>query len=998
MTTSVAVDPTSPVGLGVVRADGVRYDFDDDGRVVRIGASEADALRLEWATDRVVLDAGHRRITVALVDGLVRSVHGEGHDLEYHHDQQRRLVSVTSAATPTMPARVRGYRHDDVRIVGILRGDREMVTNGYDDRGRLVVQHDVTGARWRFEYDDDVTTMIDPLGRRWVDTYADGVLVAREDPDGHLLAIDRDRDGAVIGATLDGASVLGDVGRQPSHTVAAEHDALGRPTGLVGRLPFQISWGSDDRWSRIASPDGPGQVALERGAGNLAMTVGGEELLAATESAPGTWNVVRHDGARTELELDDFERPVRLVATDGTVTTWDWGHGLRLRRRVGPDGVSTFTQDAGGVLTGLSLADGRRISLERDGLDRVSASDLGGGRITFDRDAAGRIVTLGGAADVTIDRDDRGRPTEVRDAAGLTTWTWQDDSVVQTSPVGPTVMHAADGSSVLVDDTDVAACRPVRGAEVRADGVGGELVTALSEDGLALRADLIGGVQLSTQVTAFGRDRLLRWQQGDTVLREEILDRDRGGRLLGRSVDDVVETFAHDTADRLTAWTRPDTTVTWAWDDAGRLLRREGDTTRTLTHDDHGRVASVADGDSTRRVTHDASARRVTDGSWTFAYDAANFLVGATDGRVALTHTVDVTGLRVRTTSRVDGAVTQDVVWVWDRSFEVPRLAAAHDLVSGRREFVRRLGDGTAVAIIDPDVSSRSRLIVSDTVGTAMKVVALDGSRESVADLDPFGDGSVAGFDDDLITFGLAGGLADRRTGHVHFQARDYDPTTTAFLTPDPRQTPAGGVPRDPYSYCFGQPTDLVDRDGNWPNPFSAIGNAIGGVGDFVVDNLDTIGAVAGIVGAVLVVVGTGGTALPLVLGAVSVAASSVSMVENIQDGNTAGAILDGVSVVAGVVGLAGVTRLAGGALGVADDLAAEGVGLIQAGDEFISLGMSADEAASLVDDGFDLLAQAQDIRLAVQTADRLVGAAAAGVGGGFGVAHFLPDGTMCVP
>jgi hypothetical protein len=62
-------------------------------------------------------------------------------------------------------------------------------------------------------------------------------------------------------------------------------------------------------------------------------------------------------------------------------------------------------------------------------------------------------------------------------------------------------------------------------------------------------------------------------------------------------------------------------------------------------------------------------------------------------------------------------------------------------------------------------------------------------------------------------------------TGLVRFGARDYDPETGAFITPDPSGF-AGGL--NLYQYAAGDPINLVDITGH--NPLAAGGAAIGGV------------------------------------------------------------------------------------------------------------------------------------------------------------------------
>jgi RHS repeat-associated protein len=98
--------------------------------------------------------------------------------------------------------------------------------------------------------------------------------------------------------------------------------------------------------------------------------------------------------------------------------------------------------------------------------------------------------------------------------------------------------------------------------------------------------------------------------------------------------------------------------------------------------------------------------------------------------------------------------------------------------------------------------------IISDQVGSVRLVVnAATGAVVQRLDYDVFG--NVTGdTNPGFQPFGYAGGLYDRRTGLVHFGARDYDPHTGRWTTKDPIGF-AGGA--NLYAYVGDNPVLFTD-------------------------------------------------------------------------------------------------------------------------------------------------------------------------------------------
>lgn len=120
---------------------------------------------------------------------------------------------------------------------------------------------------------------------------------------------------------------------------------------------------------------------------------------------------------------------------------------------------------------------------------------------------------------------------------------------------------------------------------------------------------------------------------------------------------------------------------------------------------------------------------------------------------------------------------------------------------------------------------------------------------------------------------GAYGKVTNTASGITHMGARPYQASTGRFTQPDPIQ---GGCANQ-YTYAFGDPLsnpDLTGEGGCHKKKHCFLGLCAG--------TLDIIGAVASAVAVFVPPVGL-----------IAVAASSVAAVENAEDGNTLGAVLD---------------------------------------------------------------------------------------------------------
>ena len=93
------------------------------------------------------------------------------------------------------------------------------------------------------------------------------------------------------------------------------------------------------------------------------------------------------------------------------------------------------------------------------------------------------------------------------------------------------------------------------------------------------------------------------------------------------------------------------------------------------------------------------------------------------------------------------------------------------------------------------------------------------------------------------LAFGYTGHGYSPDTELVYAENRYYDPRTAQFLSVD-RVKGVASLPQslNSYTYVWNNPMNLVDPDGNFPNPFEAVGNAIGDFSVGVTNGMAEIG------------------------------------------------------------------------------------------------------------------------------------------------------------
>ncbi|AYW77502.1 RHS repeat-associated core domain protein [Propionibacterium acidifaciens F0233] len=735
---------------------------------------------------------------------------------------------------------------------GAVRTDglgRVTVTTG-DDGADRVTRYDRCGRPVEFIDGEGNTTRLvrDPAGRVNAVVRPSGAVTRYGyDVCGRLARV-TDPAGGVACFVYDGDSRLVEEARPGGERAWWSYDECGRVTvkHAPGYGTTRYAYDRSGRVTGLADPVcGRRRFRYDR-AGNLVEAVSGTGGVTryGYDTAGALVQVTDPAGGVTRYERDELGRVVKLVDPLGRVTVGEYDAAGRQTSQTGPDGhVTGWSYDRTGRFEALSWDGAVHHRVVRDFVNRLMrVTETGGVTHTVRWDHAGRLVERA--------RDGRAVSWGY-DADGRRAW--------MRTPDGRSVRYGYDPAGRLTQVTSSAF-----GRVVYEYGPSGRMVAATAggtrqewehTDGFVTGHIVRHGGVVSH--TAVGRDEQGRvaWTSRDGA--HTAYTYDGANQLTATTGDGGTTAFTWDPAGRLVAETTPDGgRVDYTWDAAGQLTRVDT-TGRDTGRDDGGRDAS-RDGDG-----------RDGDGGeglsvW-FSYDAAGRRVREehADGTIRTygwgplarleTVTIDSALERARTSLFTDAlgelAALDGRPLDWDTAVGFPSLLSA------------------------ADTSMISVPGFTATTGAGWQTPGWRTTR-TTGGTDPWAAGAGTPLD---TTPAAGGGLLLGRAGELVLPgglellgARVYDPTTRAFLSPDPQDPTTGaGWAGNPYAYAANNPVAFTDPSGLHPlsdadmNAWrDAHKTGVAAAGDWLKDNWEYIAAGAAVVaGVALMCTGVGGPA-----------------------------------------------------------------------------------------------------------------------------------------
>ncbi|XUM02221.1 RHS repeat-associated core domain-containing protein [Streptomyces venezuelae ATCC 10712] len=578
-------------------------------------------------------------------------------------------------------------------ITGIeYTGGSKPPTYGYDDKYRVISSKDALGNTSTFGYTaaGQLQSETTPLGRTTSYTYD---------------------------AAGNRASVTTPLGARTTFTYNATGKPLTvtEPRGNVaGADPADFTttytYDANDRLTWVKTPDGRTTTNTYDNAGNLTTSTdaAGRVTTFTYDSANRLTSTTAPGGARSTVGYDSMGRVIARTDPTGAKTTYTYDMAGRVLTMTTPRGNAEgadparytwrYGYDKTGNQTTVTDPAGRTTKTDYDTSSRpVAVTDPLGNvtKTSYDRDGhvVGSTDALGKSTSYVFDAANR--LTAVKDPNGNTlTYAYDADGnrVSETSPLGFRTTYAYDAGGRLTGRTDprgnVAGANPDDFTWRTEYDVVGNVTAEIDPFGKKTTRtyDALDNLTSSTDPngkrTGYAYDalnRLVRTTSPDGGVTKASFD--TAGNVSSRTdANDRVTTYAYDLSGRRTKITDPlDRTVQYTYDpdgnrtkivnargqeissayDARGLLTSttysDGTPEVTYTHDDAGRLASVADGTGWRGIFYDAADRPVTiyipesGNPFRYTYRADGSLSSRTypDGR-ATSYTYDADGRTTR--------------------------------------------------------------------------------------------------------------------------------------------------------------------------------------------------------------------------------------------------------------------------------------------------------------------------------------------------------------
>jgi RHS repeat-associated protein len=281
------------------------------------------------------------------------------------------------------------------------------------------------------------------------------------------------------------------------------------------------------------------------------------------------------------------------------------------------------------------------------------------------------------------------------------------------------------------------------------------------------------------------------------------------------------QTYTYDVNDRLKtvcfqAGTCPgasDPFVRWTYDRVGnRLTAERPGQTLTYTHNALDQLTAVG----STSFTYDQNGNQLTRATRVYTYDQANRMQSAAVSGTTTMYSYDGDGVRLQASTGPSASEKTNVLW--DVNQALPQLALERDGAGG---LLRRYSYGLQrLTMVSGSTTSYYH---HDGLGSVSAITGGAGNTRWTYAYEPFGiiRTEQQGSGTQPANFLKFTGEYLDPTGLYHLRARQYDPTWSRFLSPNPLDPGVGSLGESAYSYAGNRPTVMVDPSGETYQPSS---------------------------------------------------------------------------------------------------------------------------------------------------------------------------------
>lgn len=595
-----------------------------------------------------------------------------------------------------------------------------------------------------YGYDDAgrLLTITLPGSRTLTYAYSGDLVASITDSLGNTISYRYDAKGQLTGQDIhDPANVL-------TFTLSQTYDAAGNLATRVYPGNAQESFSYDAVHNLVQAID-PVSVQTDYSFDAL------NRLLSETKAGT-TLTTSSYDSHDNRISVTDARRHATTSSFD------DLG---RVRSVTSPDtGTTSATYDQAGNLLTLTDAKGQTLTTTYDALNRPLTQSYPG--------AARNIVS-------TYDQPFNGRLSAIQEEESNRSFVYNTlgQVISETRTIGTTtatVHYAYDATTGELASITYPSGRVLSFSRDSAGQIAG-----LAVDGAPLVANIVslpyGPVTSATL--------------GSVNLTRSYNQRYQMSRLQAGSLDSA---YSRDQAGRVTGITNIPGPAA------------ETFTTTATIHPDNNQLLGLS-GSETIAYSHDANGNVITDGSFTYTWDALNRLVQVQEsGAVIATYGYDSQNRRIRKTAN-----GQTIHYHYDLNNQL----IAESLADGTplRDYFYL--DSEPIALREYQNNPGLYYYVTDHLGTPRRLITSTGTVVWEAAYLPFGQAQVkTGTVQNNLRF--PGQYFDSETGlHYNFH-RYYDPTTGRYLAADPIGLDGG---MNLYAYVESDPVNWIDLEGLSP-------------------------------------------------------------------------------------------------------------------------------------------------------------------------------------
>ena len=323
---------------------------------------------------------------------------------------------------------------------------------------------------------------------------------------------------------------------------------------------------------------------------------------------------------------------------------------------------------------------------------------------------------------------------------------------------------------------------------------------------------------------------------------------------VGAEVDNGHFAYVYDELNRLTEVHQNDTLLRkYSYDAFGNRVSKANYASRmesvtSYTYNVNNQLLSEVDGTMTKDYTYDnrGNLLKVSTGAdilKEFTFDATNQMTASFDlvdgQRKKATYTYNGLGHRVgqKISSLIPEYPEKKIRYTIDMTRQYYNLLQKSEGGASQTYY----WDGNVVGMESNGVE---KFYLQDDFGSPMHLVDIYGTSQECFAFDEFGENLSTSYNNTSQTFGFTGYQTDEVGDLYYAQARRYDASVGRFVSEDKvRGFVILPYTLNHYGYCWNNPVDFVDRDGNLPTVVigAVIGLAAGALGEVVSQTIDGV-------------------------------------------------------------------------------------------------------------------------------------------------------------